>query len=116
MEEKKTMKQRIDETKTNAKAKWYSVCDWASRNKEALIVILPVAISGSIELIKIVSRKSSQKEDRRLKENFIYDRSSGHYYETRRQPKNSEWIEIDRRHNTLHQPLGEVLRDMRLLK
>lgn len=114
--EEKTLQDRWDNFKTGCKKKWYAISDWCTQNKEMVIAITPVLITGTIELVKVVVRSKNTSEEKRLKENYIYDRSSGHYYECRRKPKNSEWREIDYRYKVLEQPLGEVLNDMRLLK
>lgn len=116
MEEKKTFRDKVGDFKTTCKAKWLELSCWAERNKEILIVAVPIVVSGTIEMTKVVMKYQATHEEKELKERYIYDRSAGHYYETRRQPKSNEWREIDYRHNVLHQPLGEVLADMRLLK
>lgn len=116
MYEKKTMEERWDDFKFAAKQKWIHFSNWCGQNKEMVIAVTPVLVSGTIELVKVVIRNKATSEERKLKDNYIYDRSSGHYYETRRKPKSSEWREIDYRHKILDQPLGEVLNDMRLLK
>ena len=84
-------------------------------HKEALLVIIPVLVSGTIELIKIAARNGSQKEDKYLKENYIYDRSAGHYYELQHKPSSSEWKMIDHRKSE-GELLGDILTDMDILK
>lgn len=115
MEEKKTVKERFEEFKFWAKQKSNEAYNFCVEHKEALIVLVPVIVSGSIELIKIVARSKNNKEDRYLKENYIYDRSCGHYYELKRQPKSSEWRLIDQR-KAEGELLGDILQDMRILK
>ena len=89
--------------------------EFCHEHKEALIVLIPVMVSGTIELIKIAARSRNTKEDKYLKENYVYDRSSGHYYELKRQPKSSEWRLIDQR-KAEGELLGDILNDMRILK
>ena len=113
MEEKKTFRDRVDELKTEAKNKWYRTCDWCRDNREVLIMTIPIAVGGAFELL---AKEKSTKDEKYLKERYIYDRSNGHYYETRRKVKNREWVEIDARHAISGEPIGDILQDMRLLK
>jgi hypothetical protein len=55
------------------------------------------------------------KQEAHLKDEYIYDRSNGHYYELRRKIKSSEWQMIDQRKRE-GEMLGDILQDMRLLK
>ena len=77
--------------------------------------MVPVLVSGTIELVKIVAKSKNTGEEKRLKENYIYDRSAGHYYELKRQPTASEWMSIDHRKSD-GEMLGDILDDMRILK
>lgn len=105
--EKPTLKER-------AKTGFQKVRDWGSKHKESIIVFGPILISSAVELVKILKRDKTVKEDRRLKENYIYDRSAGHYYELKRKPTNKEWMMIDE--GRKNENLGMVLNDMELLK
>lgn len=115
MDEQKTLKEKIDEVKTKVKAKSLEFGSWCSAHKESLIVIVPVAMTSGIELIKVIAKSHNQKEERRLKENFIYSKPDGHYFELKRAPKQSEWCNIDIRRKS-GEYLGDILSDMKLLK
>lgn len=108
------------EVKVSLKAKtgraFHVAKEWCSENKETIIALAPTMIAGSIELIKMVVRTGYVKEERRLKDNYIYDRVHGHYYELCRKPTNKEWLMIDERRRTAYQSLGNILMDMKLLK
>lgn len=88
---------------------------WIGENKEMLKIAAPVIIGGGLELVKVLVKRSNVSREEALKKNFIYDRSNGHYYELKRQPKNRQWIEIDRRKEG-GEKVGDILQDMRLLK
>lgn len=88
---------------------------WCMDNKGAVAVVAPIVISSGVELIKVCVRKGNTNEQKRLKELYIYDRSSGHYFELRRKMKNSELIEFDERKKR-GESVGNILRDMRVLK
>ncbi len=107
--------EKIDSVKKEAKWKMTQVRDWCRNNKEAIIIFGPCLIGGLVEVCKTVTKKSTVREEKRLKENYIYDRSNGHYFETRRKPTSSDWIVIDERRRQ-GVPLGVILRDMKLLK
>lgn len=115
MEEKKTLKEWLEEKSEEAKWKIHDVTEWCKENKESIIVFGPAIVSGIIEIAKISTKRRTVNDEKVLKDRYIYDRSSGHYYELKRKPKNSEWIQIDerRRHG---EPLSWILNDMGLLK
>jgi len=115
MEEKRTFKETVNDLKQRTKEKIELTCDWCKRHKETLVVLIPVVVSGTVELVKVVAKSKNQKEERVLKENFIYDRQHGHYYELKRAPKSSEWRMIDMRKGE-GESLGDILADMRILK
>jgi len=98
-----------------AKAKYNATKDWCKDNKEMICVFGPVIVGSCIEIMKMLTKRSIVNEERRLKDNYIYDSSNRHYYELVRKPKSYEWVEIDER-RSLGEPLGEILQDMRLLK
>lgn len=100
--------------KEKVKEKAQKVKNWGAEHKDVLVVFVPLLISSGVELIKISKRDKTIKEDRRLKENYIYDRSAGHYYELKRKPTNREWIMIDE--GKRNENLGIVLSEMNLLK
>lgn len=115
MEEKKTLKQWFEEKSDLAKEKAMGAIEWCKNHKEAIIVFGPVAMGGIIEIAKISTKRHTVNEEKALKERYIYDRSNGHYYELKRQPKRSEWLQIDQRRQN-GETLGWILNDMRLLK
>ena len=108
-------KMTLEDLKAKAKEKYEAGKEWAKKNKELLVVFGPVAVGSLVEIAKIASRHSTVKEQKKLKENYIYDRSAGHYYETKRKLKNKEWLQVDERH-TNGESYGEILDDMGLLR
>lgn len=48
------------------------------------------------------------------KDNYIYDRSMGHYWKCRKKPTTEQYLEIERR-NANGEGLGTILTYMRLL-
>lgn len=112
MNEKKVS---FEDLKQKAKDAYESGKTWAKENKETLVVFGPVLVGSLVEMVKVASRRSTIRENKRLKDNYIYDRSAGHYYETKRKLKNKEWLQVDERHNN-GESYGEILSDMGLLK
>lgn len=115
MEEKVVKIETYGSWKSKAKRRFEDVKDYCSEHKEVVIALAPCVIGGAVEMVKVIARKGNINEEKRLKDNYIYDRSAGHYYELRRKPKNSEWVQIDHR-KQLGESLGDILNDMRLLK
>lgn len=102
--------------KARAEQMFYATKEWCSDNKETIIALAPTLIAGSIELIKIAVKWSYVKEEKHLKENYIYDRLNGHYYELSKKPTSKEWLMIDERKNRGFESVGNILLDMGLLK
>lgn len=115
MKEKKTLKEWLEEKSDLAKWRVQAILDWCKDHKEAIIVFGPVLASGIVEIAKISTKRHTVKEEKSLKENYVYDLSNGHYYEMKRQPKSSEWLQIDQRKQN-GESLGWILNDMNLLK
>lgn len=115
MEEKKTLKEWLEERSEWAKWKAHAMAEWCKQHKEAIIVFGPVIMGGIIEIAKISTKKNTVNEEKALKERYIYDRSAGHYFELKRKLKSSEWLQIEQRKNN-GESLGYILADMRLLK
>lgn len=115
MEERLTWKEKLEGVKQKIRTKLERASCWWREHQTEISVFGPVLISGTVEMIKIISKQKKQNEERYLKENYIYDRSMGHYYELRRKLKSSEWLMIEKR-KSYGEPLGEILQDMRVLK
>lgn len=114
MEEKKSFKEKVNRMQELAKEKLNIAVEWSKDHKEMIAVFGPVVIGGAIEILKIATKRHTVNEEKALKERFVYDRSNGHYYELKRQPKSSEWMQIEQRKQN-GETLGWILNDMRLL-
>lgn len=110
-----SLKEWIDEKLESAKEKGRAVVAWGGEHKDTLMTFGPIVAGGLIEIVKISAKKKLVKEERKLKEQFVYDRPHGHSYETRRKVKSAEWLQIDQRRDD-GEPLGRILSDMDLLK
>lgn len=115
MKEKKTLKEWFENKKEKAKEKLHGVVQWGSKHKAEIVVFGPVLITGAVEIIKTATKKQNLNEERRLKDNYIYDRSMGHYYELKHKLSSSEWLQIEERKGE-GESLGRILKDMNVLK
>ena len=111
----RTLKERLNDAKENAKIKMGQAYVWCKENPKAAATLATMTVTGVIEVSKIIAKKGVVEEQRRLKDNYIYDRRAGHYVETCRKLKNSEWIQFDERRDR-GESVSEILRDMKLLK
>lgn len=92
------------------------VQDFIERNnKELLIVMVPVVISGLVTVSKVVVKRGNLNKEQQLKEKYCYDRSLGHYWALKRQLSNKEWLEIDKRKRN-GEKLSDILSEMKVLK
>lgn len=92
---------------------------WCGENKEIIVVMAPILVGSVVELVKISAKRQNIKEEEYLKNNYIYDRSNGHYYEIKNirssKKRNKNFLEIDRRRND-GEKLYDILDSMKLLK
>ena len=99
--------------------KWFSdrienVKDFYYAHPNEAVAIGVGLIGGMGTVTKHMIRNHSRNEDKKLKDEYIYDRRHGHYIKLRRAPKQREWMEIDRRRDA-GEKLNDIVRDMRLL-
>lgn len=116
---KESFKMKLESAKIKTKA-WLKEAkikaeEFWEDNKEIIIIATPI-VSGIIsKTIKYAIKQKNLKEERELKENWIYDRSIGKYLELRRKPTPREYVEIQRRRD-YGESLITILDDMRLLR
>ena len=101
--------------KERFKQKVREVKDWASANKEALIILTPVVIGGVTTVIKVTGKHINLRKEESLKNLYCYDRSLGHYWKLKRKLSNKEWLEIDARKNK-GESLSNILASFKVLK
>lgn len=101
--------------KDRAKEKVQKTWKFVKENKEIVIPVATGVISGVCMVGKAILRNESVKAERHMKDCCIYDRSKGHWVESKRKIKNSEWLQIDQRHEE-GESYTNILDDMGLLK
>lgn len=87
-------------------------------NKEMIFFITPIglaAIGGVSKGIKLIVKRSNLNKEEKIKNNYCYDRSLGHYWALRRELTNEEWLEIDRRKRD-GERLADILEQLKVLK
>ena len=89
--------------------------EWFYRNKDFVVVMTPVIITGVTTVVKVVGKRSNLRKQETLKDLYCYDRSLGHYWKLRRELTNKEWLEIDRRKKN-GERLADILEEMKVLK
>lgn len=111
------------EAKRRERKEWFgnkikSVAEWTNNNKEVILVVVPAAVatvSGGAKIVKSISRNSALRQEQRMKERFVYDRSLGAYLELKKPLKDVQWKAIlDRKEKG--ERLSTILKDMNLLK
>lgn len=89
--------------------------DFCRENKEAIAILTPFGYAIGKGIVKDIRKNAYLKKEDHLKNCFIYDRSMGCYYETKRKLTNNERYEIEKR-KARGEKLGYILRSMRVLK
>lgn len=101
------MKAKVEELKNKVK-------DFVAEHPTESLAFVATAIGATVTHVRRLDRKKDLREQQRLREEYIYDRSLGSYWKTRRKLSNAEKLEIERRRRS-GESLGEILRSMRLL-
>lgn len=88
--------------------------DWMRDHSEELKIIVPVV--GGIVLGggKAISKHAEHKREDDLRNRYIYDRSTGQYYKTRKKISQTQHLEIERRKRA-GESIGQILLSMGLL-
>lgn len=107
--------QKRAELKCKLKSKLEAAKWWVIRNKESLVIIVPVVVSGVTTVVKVVGKHVNLHKAESVKNLYCYDRSLGHYWRLRRELSNKEWLEIDRRKSN-GERLADILSEMKVLK
>lgn len=119
VENSRTLGDKVRDLKAAIGRKKDEIYVWCGEHKELVAVCAPVIITGTFEIIKASLKKSAAKHEEIWREDYIYDRSNGHYYELKHirsaKKRNKKYLEIDRRRYN-GEPLGEILKDMKMLK
>lgn len=104
-----------EDFKQNVRYRTNKIGEWATRNKDILIAVVPAVIGGVTAGAGIISKASRHKSEKKLKERMVYDRNNGFYLETKRKLRNDELVYINKRHQE-GETIADILDDMRLLK
>lgn len=122
MEESKTVEirdfkreARIRKIKAKISEACDKVKDFVSDHPAESLALATTAIGSVVGLARRYDRKKDIREQQRLRDEYIYDRSIGHYWQTRRKLTNQEKLEIERRRRS-GEALGDILESMRLLR
>lgn len=89
--------------------------NWCAEHKKECFSLALVAIPAAVDIVKTMRRNGAVKEERRLKDNYVYDRKHGHYYETRKKLTSADWRHIDALKDDGGN-IGDILDEMGLLK
>lgn len=105
---------KIREWKAKIKSGWDKTKQLIVEHPAESVAVLTSVIGAGVGLIKRADRKADLKKAEQLKDRYIYDRSIGGYWHTRRKLTSSDMLEIERQKKA-GRGTGEILRDMRLL-
>ena len=106
-------------TKEEAKSKFNvykcKADNWYHKNKKWIEPVFSAIIVGGPLILRFTSKRANLVKEQKLKDNYIYDRSHGHYWELRRKLSTRELMEIDKRKDK-GESLVDILESMRVLK
>jgi len=105
---------RIRKFKAKIEGTADKVKDLVAEHPAETLALVTTGLGSLIGLARRYDRKKDLREQQRLRDEYIYDRSLGSHWRTRRKMTNGEKLEVERRRRQ-GESLGEILRDMRLL-
>lgn len=109
---RREFKEKMKETTSRA---YNKTKDFCINNKEIVVPIAITLATGAVKLGKLAMKSKNLNKEERLKEEYCYDRSLGHYWALRRPLSNKEWLEIDSRKRN-GERLSDILSEMKVLK
>lgn len=109
------IKNNFENLKMKAKMRVSKMFCWVKRNPQLTIGI--VSVLGSIGgfFAKNLTKNHLLNKEKKLKDNYVYDRSLGHYWELDHKLSTKDWVEIDKRRSS-GERMGDILVDMDVLK
>lgn len=93
----------------------YDVKKFCQLHPQEAIEIATIAVGGAVKIGKSLASSHNIAEEERIKEEYWYDRSLGHYWALKRRPTKKECLEIDRRKQN-GERLGDIFESMNLLR
>ena len=108
------LKFRIEGYKRSAKEKLDQAWSFCKEHPAESLAAATAGIGGLMGLIKRHDRYTTLRKEQELKDRYIYDRSIGKYWKTRKVPTVGEQLEIERRKKS-GESMGDILSSMRLL-
>lgn len=110
----------VDDRKFTQKVKdWFlakkiAMKMWFEAHPRETFAIIAVMASGAVKIIPKLLRARNINEQERIKEEYVYDRSLGHYWKLKRPLDNDEWREIEERKRN-GERLGDILEELKVL-
>ncbi len=89
--------------------------NWCRRNPQAAIALIGTGSSVIAFLLKNGIKHLNLRKEEKIKREYVYDTSLGHYWNLRRKLSNQEWLDIERRRKS-GECLGDILSSMNVLK
>lgn len=87
----------------------------AKNNKEIVAVAIPILAKMGYDIVKDVRRRSVVNEEKRLKDNYVWDPKLGMYFECKRKLTTNQRLEFEARRGQ-GESVGHILRSMKVLK
>jgi hypothetical protein len=106
---------KTEKFKRQVKEELWKAKDFVIRNKETILLAAPVVVGVVTVVVKTVGKNVNLRKEERIKNQYCYDRSLGHYWALRRNLSNQEWTEIDRR-KTSGERLADILSELKVLR
>lgn len=105
---------KIEAKKRQIKEKLGQAWEFAKEHPAEALALATATVGGLTGLVKRADRHATIRKEQELKDRYIYDRSLGKYWKTRKAPSVGQQLEIERRKKN-GESMGDILSSMRLL-
>lgn len=105
---------KFEAKKRELKEKAARAWEFCKEHPAESFALATATVGGLMGLVKRHDRNVAIRKEQELKDRYIYDRSIGKYWKTRKTPTTGQQLEIERRkHNG--ETMGDILSSMKLL-
>ena len=112
--DKTMLKFKIEGYKRQAKEKLGQAWELCKEHPAEAFALGTTCVGGLIGIVKRCDKHAAIRKEQELKDRYIYDRSLGKYWKTRKVPSTGQQLEIERRKKN-GESMGDILSSMRLL-
>lgn len=112
---RETVKQKTQQAKVKVRYCVNRTEVWARNNPQLAVAAVTTIVSAGAYIGKNAIKHANLRKAEKVKQEYCYDPSLGHYWELKRKLSNQEWVRIEQR-KAAGEKLGDILSSLNVLK